>query len=74
MKNKNKFSESFIIDQGVRQGRVLSPLLLFNIFLADLPEVLNQDQCKIKLKNTNLSCLIWADDIVLLSESENGRT
>ena len=67
-----RYSVTFKPNKGVRQGCVLSPLL-FNIFLADLQKDL--DSCNDNLKldgNKELSCLIWADDILILSESENG--
>ena len=38
-----KITEDFEINQGVKQGCILSPLL-FNIFLADLPEALNNEK------------------------------
>ena len=57
--------------KGVRQGCVLSPTL-FNIFMSDLPNKLSRD-VNVKLDdNTNINCLLWADDIILLSESEDG--
>ena len=69
----NSITNPFTINQGVKQGCVLSPTL-FNIFLSDL---------QINLENTTtdpieyapgrkLGCLIWADDLLLLSESEIG--
>ena len=60
-------------NQGVKQGCVLSPTL-FNIFLSDLPKLLMQDKNKpISIdENTNLSCLIWADDLLILSKTEEG--
>ena len=66
-------SEDINPNQGVRQGCVLSPLL-FNIFMADLPQIFNNDEDSppsIDGKN-KLSCLMWADDLILFSESEFG--
>ena len=40
IKFDNKISDTFDINQGVRQGCVLSPLL-FNLFMADLPKQLD---------------------------------
>ena len=56
---------------GVRQGCVLSPLL-FNIFMADFPKSLSQDVGVHLTDNTCINCILWADDIILLSESEEG--
>ena len=48
--------------------------LLFNIFLADLPKHLdNPEDRPLSLNNdVKLSCIIWADDLLLLSETESG--
>ena len=67
----NKFSPKFRTNQGVRQGCVLSPLL-FNIFLCDIQETFDKCGNNPKLNNEEISCLIWADDILILSESEEG--
>ena len=56
---------------GVKQGCNLSPTL-FNLFINDLPDIFDRSCTPVKLNNTNLSCLLYADDLVLLSESRTG--
>ena len=66
-------TEKFRINQGVKQGCILSPLL-FNIFVSDLTTALNEGESDpVKIDNIGtLNSLIWADDLLLLSESEHG--
>ena len=71
VKISNKYTEVFGINQGVRQGCVLSPLL-FNIFLADLAKNLDSVKGKVKVNDSEISALFWADDILILSDSEAG--
>ena len=68
-----KITDDFQANQGVRQGCILSPLL-FNIFLSDIVEHFAGEECTpLKFENTNIiGCLVWADDLIALSESENG--
>ena len=50
----------------------MSPLL-FNLFLADLPSIFESPEFHSpKISNSTISCILWADDIILLSESEEG--
>ena len=66
----NQCTETFVM-KGARQGCVLSPLL-FNIFLSDLPKKLVFNEGKITFDNTEISSLVWADDMVLVADSEGG--
>ena len=49
----------------------MSPLL-FNIFLADLAEKFDSINDNIIMNNPGISALFWADDILILSKSEEG--
>ena len=56
------------------EARLYFEPLLFNIYLADLPDHVSDAHCNpIKGDEINHnSCIAWADDIVLLSETEEG--
>ena len=62
------FFESFV---GLRQGYNLSPML-FIIFINDFTEIFDEKCCPVMTGNYNLNCLLYADDLLLLSETENG--
>lgn len=65
-------TEEFASNIGVRQGDNLSPTL-FNIFINDLPDIFEADNCSpVTLKDSQISCLMYADDLVILSESADG--
>ena len=68
-----EITENFEIDQGVKQGCILSPLL-FNIFLSDLSKSLDEGSSyPVGIsENKTLNSLIWKDDLLLLSETECG--
>ena len=66
-----KISENFLINQGVRQGCVLSPLL-FNIFMADLAKKIEKENQILLDNGISINSVLWADDLLLLSESEEG--
>ena len=72
IKIENRITDTFQNSQGVKQGCILSPLL-FNIFLADLPKKFQEDGDLLKLNQNETICsIIWADDLLLLSQSEKG--
>jgi hypothetical protein len=58
----------FDINTGVRQGCVLSPVL-FAIFINGLAKEIRNMNKGVKIANTDVSLLLYADDIVLMSES-----
>ena len=68
LKMDGKITEAFTINQGVRQGCVLSPLL-FNIFMAGLAKSLTSLDEGLIMGNSKINCIFWADDIVLLCEN-----
>lgn len=61
----------FSSEIGVHQGDVLSPNL-FKIFINDFPEYLKSCNSQVTIKEHNIDCLMYADDIVLLSDSPDG--
>lgn len=71
VKYKENISDSVFIDRGLKQGDSLSPNL-FNIYINDLPEIFDSDCKPVNLNNMSLSCLMFADDLLLLSESAEG--
>jgi hypothetical protein len=57
---------------GLKQGCNMSPSL-FNVFINDIPELLNTSNCDpVHLGTTKVNCLLYADDLVLLSKSRSG--
>ncbi len=56
---------------GLKQGDTLSPTL-FGIFINDIVRKINGLNLSVKIGNKKVSILLSADDIVLLSDTENG--
>ena len=72
MKINGFISRPFASSVGVKQGCVLSPLL-FNLYLSDLPAVFNDNDCfPVHVNSLSTNCLMFADDLVLLSETADG--
>lgn len=65
-------SQQFPSLTGLRQGCNMSPLL-FNIFINDfIDSLVNTESSSPMLNNIPISCLLYADDLVLISESSSG--
>ena len=65
-------SELFLITIGLRQGCNLSPHL-FNLYIDDLAKLLERASYDpVMLNGENVSCLMYADDMLLLSSTESG--
>ena len=66
------FSTFFPSLVGLKQGCNLSPML-FNFFINDFAENLDPILCDApSLHNLGVNCLLYADDMVLISESKEG--
>ncbi len=68
----NQRTEFFPQGRGVRQGCSLSPTL-FNIYINQLANILERAPIQgLTLHDTEIKCLLYADDLVLLSPTEEG--
>jgi exonuclease III len=69
---ENNISNFFTSNIGIKQGDGLSPTL-FNVFINDLEQYFLDKKCDpISMIESKLSCLLYADDLLLLSESATG--
>ena len=59
----------FNVECGLRQGCNLSPLL-FNIFINEFAEQIQRLNRGVVVRDNNVSILMYADDIVLIAETE----
>ena len=72
VKKGSYMSTSFSCNVGTRQGCNLSPTL-FKMFIDDIYSILNENECNpINIDGMKLGCLLYADDIVILSNNAKG--
>ena len=67
----DSLSEQVAQNIGLRQGDNLSPYL-FKLFLNNLPSCFDASDDQVILENVSFNCLMYADDLVLLSTTEKG--
>ena len=70
--SRHEATEEFPCQKGVRQGCNLSPLL-FSLFISGLETELQSNHAGVHLNNSDISTLMFAGNIVLLSASANGQ-
>ena len=56
---------------GLKQGCGISPLL-FNLFIDKITTIFDRTCDPVSVGGEDLSCLLWADDLILLSSSPEG--
>ena len=73
LKNSSgEISDEIAVSRGVRQGDVLSPIL-FNIFINDITDLFKESDSKPPmLIDSEIGCLLYADDLVILSTTAEG--
>ena len=65
----NMENDFFPQSRGVKQGLSLSPTLL-NIYIDELAKSLQSDLPGVTLSDTEIKCLLFADDVILLAPSK----
>ena len=72
IKRGDRISNLFKSDQGTRQGCNLSPTL-FKVYINDIYRIFNKPECDpVTIGNDTVGCLMFADDILILSRSARG--
>ena len=69
VKINNNFTEWFKVNMGVKQGCVLSPTL-FSVYVIDLANEINNLRCGVSFDDINISILLYADGIALITPNE----
>ena len=64
-------SKPVFLGRGLRQGCSLSPIL-FALYVADMSRDLHSSNLGVKMKKVCVSCLFFADDVVLVARDADG--
>ena len=68
LKHMNANSEWFSVNTGLKQGCLVSSLA-FSLYINDLVGKLNSTGIGIKMGNDKLTCLLYADDLVIFANT-----
>ena len=71
IKLKNGFLDPISSNLGLKQGCPLSPML-FNLYIDDIKNIFDTTCDPIQIQDENLYHFLYADDLVLLSNSPEG--
>ena len=71
VKYKNGHLDPISSNVGLKQGCPLSPML-FNIYIDDIINIFNDKCDPVTLQGKKISHFLYADDLIILSTSENG--
>ena len=71
VKISDKRTDFYISEVGVRQWDLLSPNL-FKLFINDLPYILEQNTTSVEINNKYIPCLLYADDLIIFSDTKEG--
>jgi hypothetical protein len=62
-------TDFFDVEEGVKQGCVLFPIL-FCIYINELDRLIKNEDVGVRICNVKTGCLFWADDVVLIADTE----
>ena len=63
--------QPFTTTVSVKQGCVFSPIL-FNLYIEKICKVFDQSCSPVTINDRDLNCLLWADDLLLVSQTADG--